>query len=265
MNRPRPVTVARQDGWNGFGLIRPGWTLYVGGVGAAREHAHHAIQIVVSDDSLVLRDGSGRTVRTGSAVIPASYPHAVVEGCRLAAMLFVEPEGAVGRAIASGSSGSTESAEAWVRTAERLRWDRLSPPGPDRPEHLITEILTALGVDTSSYPRATIHPALERATGLVAATLDGPVNLQDVAAEVGLSASRLRHLFAEQLGLSFRRFVLWLRLQRAAEEVLSGATLTDAAHAAGFADSSHLSNVTRETFGLTPSTLARALADDPSS
>ena len=52
-----------------------------------------------------------------------------------------------------------------------------------------------------------------------------------------------------------RRYILWQRLWRAVELALKGATLTEAAHAAGLSDSAHLSRAFRETFGVTPSFL----------
>ena len=68
-----------------------------------------------------------------------------------------------------------------------------------------------------------------------------------------ISRSRLTHLFSAEVGVPFRRFVLWLRLRRAADETAGAATLTEAAVAAGFSDMSHLSRVCCDTFGVSPS------------
>ena len=85
--------------------------------------------------------------------------------------------------------------------------------------------------------------------------LDGPITLAALAKVVGRSPSRLAHRFSETLGLPLRRYVLWCRLRAAAEAAMRGASLTDAAHAAGFADSAHLSRTFRTTFGIAPSFL----------
>jgi AraC-like DNA-binding protein len=84
----------------------------------------------------------------------------------------------------------------------------------------------------------------------------------EVAAAVGVSVSRLTHLFTEQVGIPLRRYVLWLRLRMAITEVLGGADLTDAAHSAGFADSAHLTRTCRDMFGLPPSVLSRHVTWD---
>jgi len=48
---------------------------------------------------------------------------------------------------------------------------------------------------------------------------------------------------------------LWLRLMRAVERFAAGASLTDAAHEAGFADSAHLSRTFRRMFGIAAGSL----------
>ena len=52
-------------------------------------------------------------------------------------------------------------------------------------------------------------------------------------------------------------FFLWCRLRAAAEIAMRGSSLTEAAHAAGFADSAHLSRTFRSMFGIAPSFLFR--------
>jgi AraC-like DNA-binding protein len=85
--------------------------------------------------------------------------------------------------------------------------------------------------------------------------LEGPVSLADAVAVSQLSAGRLRHLFVEQTGLPFKTYVLWLRLQRAVERLAANASLTEAAHDAGFSDSAHFSRTFRRMFGVTPAAL----------
>jgi AraC-like DNA-binding protein len=62
-------------------------------------------------------------------------------------------------------------------------------------------------------------------------------------------------LFVEQTGLPFRTYLLWLRLMRGLEAFASGASLTDAALDAGFADSAHFSRTFRRMFGTTAAAL----------
>jgi AraC-like DNA-binding protein len=78
---------------------------------------------------------------------------------------------------------------------------------------------------------------------------DPAPSLAQVAARSGLSPSRLRHLFAAEVGVPFRRYRAWTRMRRAIAEIADGANFTTAAHAAGFADQAHFAHDFRRTFG----------------
>jgi AraC-like DNA-binding protein len=67
--------------------------------------------------------------------------------------------------------------------------------------------------------------------------------------EVGLSPSRLEHLFKQEVGVPLGRYRTWLRMRRAINEIVAGANFTAAAHAAGFADQAHFAHDFRATFG----------------
>ena len=81
------------------------------------------------------------------------------------------------------------------------------------------------------------------------------MSLGDIAALTGLSPGRARHLFVQQTGLPFRTWLLWQRLVRAVELFARGSSLTEAAHAAGFSDSAHLSRTFRRMFGIAAASL----------
>ena len=83
------------------------------------------------------------------------------------------------------------------------------------------------------------------------------VRLETLAARVGLSGSRLRHLFKDATGVPLRRYRLWVAMRAALQTVARGETLTSAAMDGGFASSAHFSAAFRDMFGMEPSRLAR--------
>jgi len=85
--------------------------------------------------------------------------------------------------------------------------------------------------------------------------LDDP-SLKALAGIAGLSESRFMHVFTESVGVPVRPYILWLRLQRAACDLMNGASVTTAAHAAGFSDAAHLTRTFRRMLGVTPTDLA---------
>src|SRR5262249_15560192 len=81
-------------------------------------------------------------------------------------------------------------------------------------------------------------------------------SLVTLAQFAGLSHSRFMHLFTQAVGAPLRPYLRWLRVQRAACELVDGARISTAAHRAGFADAAHLNRTFRRMLGMTPSYIA---------
>ncbi|WP_223754280.1 AraC family transcriptional regulator [Myxococcus sp. RHSTA-1-4] len=247
--------MSRIPTWKGrlfFGSLR---LMYVGPLGETRPHAHHSFQILLSlGEPVALRDRGQRVVTCHASVIPPDVEHTVVGGAGSVVLLHVNPDDLVGRRLRTLGIGA--EADAWRYAGEPLRTCAVQSP-PRRwaeSEALAQALLQALQADTGAPPPS--HPAIKKLLRLLPEVLEEDVRLSALAPRVGLSAGRLSHLFGAEVGLPLRPYVLWLRLQRAAGDLRKGATLTQAAHAAGFTDSAHLSHAFRRTFGITPSEIA---------
>lgn len=78
----------------------------------------------------------------------------------------------------------------------------------------------------------------------------------DRAAQIaGLSPARFQHVFSETIGVPFRRYRQWRRMGQIVRALANGDSLTEAAYAAGFSNSAHLSAAFKEMFGVRPSVL----------
>ena len=84
-------------------------------------------------------------------------------------------------------------------------------------------------------------------------------SMAELGACAGLSASRFLHLFKAETGVPLRRYRLWNRMGAAIATFRAGQSLTEAAHAAGFASSAHFSTAFRDMFGMMPSELLKGL------
>ena len=84
------------------------------------------------------------------------------------------------------------------------------------------------------------------------ATPSPPPSIEDLTGIAHLSESRLQHLFRDQVGVPIRRYLLWHRYMTAMSLLADGASVTRAAHAAGFADSAHLTRTATRMNGFTP-------------
>lgn len=215
--------------------------LYVGPLVATTRHAHHAAQIVIAPEGLELEDAAQGSIHARAAVIPPRLPHAH-GACVHAALLFLDGDDLASRKLAREAE---PRCEAWRRDTLGVRVPR--NPSQETARALVSSILSAVDLPQPAEPR---HPAARR----MCARLDGSeqVDLASLSLEVGLSPRQMRHAFARDVGLSMRAYLRWRRLRRAIAAVEQGATLSDAAAAAGFADSAHLSRVFREQFGMRP-------------
>ena len=74
-----------------------------------------------------------------------------------------------------------------------------------------------------------------------------------LAQQAGLSTSQMNRWFKRFTGVPVRRYRLWHRLFVTANLMAFGKTLTEAAHTAGFSDSSHLNHTFRSMLGMAPS------------
>ncbi|WP_043737283.1 MULTISPECIES: helix-turn-helix domain-containing protein [Nocardia] len=233
--------------WHGGALIRPGLLGFSGSIGPTGTHSHHAVQVMVSDTEMVVVDEAGRAHRGRQVIVVADAAHRIERGAEFGIAVFLEPESAAGRAAerhsrTHGWTGGPPLGAVLVRPDRRL-------------SDCVADLLAGLVPDPAPLGR---HPSVTAALDLIPGLLAyGPVRTGDVARRVGLSTTRLTHLFSAQVGLPLRRYVLWSRISTAIARVAAGDDLTAAAHAAGFSDSAHLTRTCRDTFGLPPSALTR--------
>lgn len=243
---------------HGAGQICPwsGGSLWIGRAAAVNAvHAHHAVQVAFALEGQFRFQSPADDVwlDCAGAVITSDRPHAFDgRGAALLAHIFVEPESPPGRVLLQRFPAELGicllSGPLREAAAERLS---ASYRASRKPEDLVAtarEVIRLLtdGVDVPEPADPRILQAAEH----LRASLEGSVSLAGVAAVVNLSPSRFRHLFVRQMGLSFRQYVLWLRLNRALEAFAAGETLTTAAYRAGFADSAHLSRTFRRMYGM---------------
>ncbi len=220
-------------------------------------HAHHVIQVTVALTGRIDFDGEEGPVSGEAIAIAPSSLHAF-EGTGLVAHLFVDPDGKPGRQIARGlfSKGPIASipARQLGDLPARLRATFEDPRHTEDDLRALGRALVARLAGEDVHADAP-DPRIAKLIAWVAPRLEGAVSLSDAASFLGLSPGRARHLFVEQTGLPFRTYLLWLRLMRAVEIYAGRASLTEAAHGAGFADSAHLSRTFRRMFGIAAASL----------
>jgi AraC-like DNA-binding protein len=234
-------------------------SLWIGsGRGRSEWHDHHAHQLALAlDGEFQFRaDRQGPWTAFQAAIVPSHCPHEFELDGATVAHLFVEPESTPGRAL-SQRYAALEIAElpqaAARRSASQLLEAFRGHTDADAMKAVARSVVTAFaGTDAAAAPSGDVDPRVARALAYIRSRVRAPVSLADAAAAATLSPSRFRHLFAQETGTSFRAYLLWLRINVAIEAAVAGASWTEAAHEAGFADSSHLTRTHKRMFGIGP-------------
>jgi AraC family transcriptional regulator len=99
-----------------------------------------------------------------------------------------------------------------------------------------------------------------RAKAMLAADLAGNITLVELATACGLSRAHFLRAFRQSTGLTPHRWLLVRRVAVAQEMLAAGAlSLAEVAHAAGFADQSHLTRVFSKIVGTSPAAWRREM------
>ena len=103
------------------------------------------------------------------------------------------------------------------------------------------------------------HPSLQRAITYIAAHSAARLSLAQVAARAYVSSSHLAHLFHQDLGTTFTRFLSSLRIDRAQHLLLERPweAITTIAAESGFADLRHFERTFKGLVGCTPKEFRR--------
>lgn len=215
-------------------------------------HRHHSVQLVMATrGTLLVRGKRGdEWTRCGAVLVRPDAVHEIDARDTTVVIGFVDAESDLGAALCE-QIGS----EILCIPASRVaRWRAALGP-------TLTEARVERWVRRQLLRRrraVKIHPGVNRALTYLREDLAvaDDVSLDRLAGISGLSRSRFMHVFTESVGVPIRPYILWLRLQQAACELMHGANITLAAQNAGFSDAAHLTRTFRRMLGLTPSELA---------
>lgn len=213
-------------------------------------HRHHALQIAVGLSGPFRFECSGTAEMYDGVIVAPEAEHRLDSLGRDVAVLLAEPELTASRMASERLLGSASFAPLPHGDAERLRalCQQAELPSPAQALALVAP---------GARPPGALDPRIAALQEKLRALPEKRATLGELAAALGLSESRLTHLFRQETGVSLRRYLLWLRLGDAMTRALSGVSLTEAAHAAGFSDSAHLSRTCRDMFGINPQAVAR--------
>jgi AraC-like DNA-binding protein len=215
-------------------------------------HRHHCVQLIMAmRGTLLIRGNSDDPwMRCGAALVRPDAAHEVDAQDTPVLIGFVDSESELGAALSERIEGGISCVSESQVTRWRLALGRM--PTEARVERWVrTELL-------HRRRPVRIHPGVSLVLKHLREKLgiSYDFSLKTLAAISGLSQSRFMHVFTVSTGVPLRPYILWLRVQRACCDLMAGASVTAAAHSAGFSDAAHLTRTFRRMLGMTPTDLA---------
>jgi AraC family transcriptional regulator len=98
---------------------------------------------------------------------------------------------------------------------------------------------------------------IDRVRGILEERYIETPTLAELAREAGMSVFHMARTFHDLVGASPHRYLVDIRLERAAERLRAGASVTPTCYAVGFADLSHFIRMFSRRFGVSPSRFPR--------
>lgn len=204
-------------------------------------HRHYAVEVVLSHHGrFSVRTESEERSDLTAAIIPSNRRHMFDAADAYCEIWFIDPLCTLGR----------EVSKRYLVDNTHL----VVPKRSDIVQLLYTDLhgeeFNMRGPEAAA---ADFDPRILRCLYTIDQQLPyAPLRISDLCNLAYLSESRLSHLFTQQLGISVRQYVLWRKVFQAVTKASNGLSLTQAAHATGFVDSSHFSRVFSSMFGVAP-------------
>ena len=230
------------------------WMLFLGTAFDTGFHRHHAAQLAVGLEGPLGIQGHGgdHWRRARAFFVPPDVSHRLDSGQSACAILYLDPESVQCERACQRFGGCDISAvQPGEETLKQLAGFFGGGSGPEQIEDVCASLLND---EMRPDPRE-LDARLQRVLDWVDWNLIKDIRQSEAAAVAGVSESWLSHRFGVDIGIPLRRYILWRRLRTAIQAAMSGNTLTEAAHKAGFSDSAHLTRTFRESFGVAPSFL----------
>lgn len=232
-------------------IVPPGSTLPV----HRHERAH--LLMVFAGEVFDRTAHEAHCVRAGEMLLrPAGITHANAVGARGAHLIALDIMPSLAEAFQPLYGQSWASARLTFSMVQQL------------PEHLCTEMAALdrisrrilpgivdqlLGIGARAMESCEQSAWLREAVELLDRSFAERIAMEDVARRVGVSASRLSHVFRAQFGRSVGTYLRDLRVEAAARALReSDDSIATIAEACGFADQAHLCRMFRARHGAAP-------------
>lgn len=215
-------------------------------------HYHHCFQIVVSiHNTFDCKIADTNYSNFKGFVINQRHKHSCMAKDSSVIVFLIDAESSIGQNIKK-----LLNEKIFLNIEDVLSAEQLQLLQVNENERFDIEILSekyALLCQMLFLDNLEIQPLdsrIEQAIKYIETNISQKIELSEIADLTHLSGERLRHLFAEQIGIPFSQYILWKRIKKVIYEVLKkDISLADASIQYGFSDDAHFSKTYKRMFG----------------
>lgn len=223
-------------------------------------HYHHAVQLVVSLDKLYRTILDHQEIdSTRGFLLDSDVPHACQSADATVLVISIDATSIRGRLLKQQLSNRKFTLLNEIFSVEEIDrfsesyWEYCQGASAEFDPLYLIQMLCEGKHDAISFDERSLA-----AIDFIHQHINETIQLNDIAAYVGLSESRLRHSFSEQVGIPITSYILWTRMKVALREMLKpGITLSEAAQRSNFSDHAHFTRTFKRMFGISPSLLLK--------
>ncbi len=218
-------------------------------------HAHNTLQLVFDiEKEFFLKDKTSEWASYSAAIIDAEHIHQFDSNNSIQLFLYLDVESRYAKLLSEkylqkGAIKGLKKLEVLKSNSNFLK-QLLVQNNCDEMFKGCQSILQEL-LDLPE--NESIDARVQQAIDFITKSPIKNFKVKQIALEVGLSESRLRHLFKEHVGQSIKNFIKWMRVIDSLNDVLKGGKLIHAAYDYGFSDASHMTRSFVEVIGVPPS------------
>jgi len=234
--------------WNGLSVF---W----GASFHTNPHKHNTLQLVFDiEKDFLLKDNNTEWTSYSAAIIDAEHYHQLDSNESIQLFLYLDKESKYAKLLKQ-----KYLQEKGISSLAQIRITRFKPNFfkqllvQNNCDEMFLGCISILQKLLNFSKKEQLDERVEKAINFITKSTIKGFKVKKIALEVGLSESRLRHLFKEQVGQSIQNFIMWMRVIDSLNDVLKGKKLIETAYDYGFSDPSHMTKSFIEIIGVAPS------------
>jgi len=221
-------------------------------------HAHNTQQFILDlKGTFLFRTAQTDWGKHKAVMIKENVVHQLNTNKSLQLIIYIDPASAIAQKFRTVHLADTDFCDISIELSpleETLIYSHLI-----KPETTYIRLLTQLIFEriNDAGTRRLADNRITQVLKLIRQTPPDELSIDQLAAKVFISPSRLRMQFKQLLGVSLHQYLIKQKILSAINFMINGSSIQDAAYRSGFNDSSHLNKLMGKLFHINPSLFIR--------